>query len=230
MREKVIKLLMLCTSLVLITPCSQAMGYDYNYNIFIGGDLQRALFSGKDYRRVELYGSNGPVSSYFGSVAINKGQLQNYGDGLTAIAGFNLYNIGFEFGYTKFYKVVYPSYFGPTGDNYSEFFAEQRGNNIFLDLNYYWQINQTHVIKFIAGIGALKTYMRFSLISQDANTSQANFIYQIKNTRGGARIGLGWQFNLSHSWSTDITYKYQFGNAMYEDMQLFAIGLKYYFL
>lgn len=230
MRAKVIKMLIFCTSLVLIAPYAQAREYAYNYNLFIGGDLHRAFFTGKDYRKVELYGIAGPLSSYFGTITINKGQLQNYVDAATAIVGFNLYNIGFEFGYTKFYKIDYPTYSGPTGDNYAKFFAEQRGSNIFLDLNYYWQISQRNVIKFMAGIGALKTYMHFSLLSEDPDTSQATFTFQVKNTRGGPRLGLGWQFNLTPSWSTDITYKYQFGNAMYEDMQLLAIGLKYYFL
>lgn len=210
---------------------TSARPYTYNYRVFIGGDLQRSFFSGKKYGPVYLTHAfqNGflPTTVALGAWYVQKWQLRNHTDGETIYVGYNMYNFGLQAGYTHLNSIVYPNYSAPTVKG-SSLYVKQKGRNLFLDLQYFWQISKRNVIKGIVGVGALKTSLQLCFISTESLSLGYYYTFQIYNTRISPRIGVAWQFNMDHNWSTDISYKYQMGNALFSYMQTVAISLSYY--
>lgn len=229
MNQRLFKSLLTLFICCATTFAVQARAYDYNYRAFVGGDLQRSFFEGKDYRPVYLFTTLTDFTVSLGTIQISNGQLQNYDDGFSIYAGYNLYNFGFQFGYTRLNTIVYPYY--ESGQVLGQrFYAKQKGDNIFLDLIYYFQFSKTQVIRMLVGVGALRTNLDFFFNSLEPITAGRDYTFKVKNTRIGPRVGIGWQYNLNRCWSTDISYKYQMGNAMYQYMQTISIALSYYFL
>lgn len=205
-----------------------AKPYCNNYRAFVGADVQRAFFTGKDYRPVYLSTTVANTLVPLGYLQIEKGQLKNYDNGFSFYVGYNMYNFGFQAGYTHLNAITYPYYGSPvTGIN---FYAKQKGNNIYLDFIYFCQLSCRNVIQASVGVGSLKTYIDYYFTSTEALTAGSFFDFQVKNSRIGPRAGIGWQYIIDRNWAVAFNYRYQLGNALYQNMQTIALGINYYFL
>jgi len=163
------------------------------------------------------------------SIAIGNAFGNRLHEDLTAVSilgGYRWDHFGVELGRTAFKPVKY--YIFGLGTPASSH-IRQTMRNTYLDGVVYYPLAGDFELKALVGLGLLSTEFNGAGVNINNSGRISLGSGRTTNSKLGARLGLGVEYNFHENWSSNLMYKYQQGNDFYKRVDSFALNIAYHF-